>query len=118
MNGSRNILWSYRSKTRRQVRRYLVVRSLELAVHVQGRTILVKAGTEVGVIAMEIVQSTKVVCAQGFKFRDRVRDSDVDFGDVRVRKHLVDQDLEVRQFRTHMGGVTDNIAQSALDSGL
>ena len=105
MNGSRKILWSYRS-------------SLESAVHVQGGTILVKAGTEVGVMAVEIAQSTRVVCAQGFEFRDRVGDSDVDFGDVRVGKRLVDQDLEVWQFRTQMGGVTDDIAQSALDSRL
>ena len=104
MNGSRKVLWSYRS-------------GLELVVHVQGGKILVKAGTEVGVMAMEIAQSTRVVCAQGFEFRDRVRDSDVDFGDVRVGKRLINQNLEVRQFRTHMGGVTDNITQSTLDSG-
>ena len=77
MNGSRKVLWSYRS-------------GLELAVHVQGGTILVKAGTEVGVMAVEIAQSTRVVCAQGFEFRDRVWDSDVDFWDVRVGKCLVD----------------------------
>ena len=71
MNGSRKILWSYRS-------------GLESAVHVQGGTILVKAGTEVGVMVVEIAQSTRVVCAQGFEFWDRVRDSDVDFRDVRV----------------------------------
>ena len=78
MNGSRKILWSYRSRTRRQVRRYLVVRSLELAVHVQGGMILIKAGTEVGVMAVEIAQSTRVVCAQSFEFQDRVWDCDVD----------------------------------------
>ena len=69
-------------------------------------------------MAVEIAQSTRVICAQGFEFRDRIRDSDVDFRDIKVRKRLVDQDLEVRQFRTRMGGVTDNIAQSALDSVL
>ena len=69
-------------------------------------------------MAVEIARSARVICAQGFEFRDRIRDSDVDFGDIRVGKRLVDQDLEVRQFKTHMGDVTDNIAQSALDSGL
>ena len=69
-------------------------------------------------MAMEIAQSTRVICAQGFEFRDRIRDSDVDFRDIRFRKCLVDQGLEMRQFRTRMGGVTDNIAQSALDSAL
>ena len=83
MNGSRKILRSYRS-------------GLELVVHVQGGTILIKAGTEVGVMAVEIAQSIRVVCVQGFEFWDRVRDGDVDFRDVRVGKHLVDQDLEVR----------------------
>ena len=77
MNGSRKVLWSYRS-------------GLELAVHVQGGTILVKARTEVGVMAVEIAQGTRVVCAQVFEFRDRVGDSDVDFWDVRVRERLVD----------------------------
>ena len=80
--------------------------------------ILVKAGIEVGVMAMEIAQSTRVICAQVFEFRDRIQDSDVDFGDIIFRKCLVDQGLEVRQFRTRMGGVTDNIAQSTLDSTL
>ena len=69
-------------------------------------------------MAMEIAQSTRVICAQGFEFRDRIRDSDVDFRDIRVGKRLVDQELEVWQFKTRMGGMTDNIAQSALDSGL
>ena len=69
-------------------------------------------------MAVEIAQSTRVICAQGFQFRDRIWDSEVDFGEIRVGKCLVDQDLEVWQFRTHMGGVTNNIAQSALDSAL
>ena len=69
-------------------------------------------------MAVEIAQSTRVICAQGFEFRDRIRNSDVDFGDIRVGKRLVDQDLEVRQFKTRMGGMTNNIAQSALDSTL
>ena len=69
-------------------------------------------------MAMEIAQSTRVICVQGFEFRDRIQNSDVDFRDIRFRKCLVDQGLEVRKFRTRMGGVTDNIAQRTLDSAL
>ena len=69
MNGRRKVLWFEGC-------------SLESVVHVQGGTILVKAGTEVGVMAMEITQSKRVICTQGFEFWDRIRDSDVDFGDV------------------------------------
>ena len=51
--------------------------------------ILVKEGTEVGVMAMEIAQSTRMICAQGFEFQDRIRDSDVDFRDIRFEKRLI-----------------------------
>ena len=105
MNGGRNVLWSDRS-------------GLELAVHVQGGTILVKAGTEVGVMAVKIAQGTRVVCAQVFEFWERVGDSDIDFRDIRVGECLIDQKLEVWQFRTHVSGVTDDITQSALDGRL
>ena len=71
-----------------------------------------------GVMAMEIAQSARVICAQGFEFRDRIQDGDVDFGEIRFWKRLVDHRLKVWQFRTRMGGVTDNIAQSTLDSVL
>ena len=100
-----NVLWSDRS-------------GLELAVQVQGGTVLVKAGTEVGVMAVKIAQGTRVVCAQVFEFWEGVGDSDMDFWEIRVGECLVDQKLEVGQFRTHVSGMTDDITQSASNGGL
>ena len=100
-----NVLWFDRS-------------GLELAVHVQGGTILVKAGTEVGVMAVKIAQGTRVVCAQVFEFWEGVGDSDMDFWEIRVGECLVDQKLEVGKFRTHVSGMTDDITQSASNGGL
>ena len=43
---------------------------LELVECFQRGMILFKAGIEVSVVAMEIAQSTRVICAQGFEFQD------------------------------------------------
>ena len=69
-------------------------------------------------MAVKIAQGTRVVCAQVFEFWEGVRDSDIDFWDIRVGECLVDQKLEVWQFRTHVSGMTDDITQSALNGGL
>ena len=73
---------------------------------------VLEAGTKMGVMAMEITQSTGVICAQIIEFRDSIGYSDINLWDIRLWKHFVNHGLETRQFRTGMGGVTDNITQS------
>ena len=74
-----------------------------------------EAGTEVSIMAMEITQSTRVICAQRLEFRDLIGYSDIYLWDIRLVKRLIDHGLKVRQLLTSMGGVTDKITQSTLD---
>ena len=69
-------------------------------------------------MAMEITQSTGVVGVNGLGVLGRSRGRNRGFWDCGLRERDVNHGLEMRQFRTSMGGVTDNSTQSTLDGML
>ena len=69
-------------------------------------------------MAMEITQSTGVVGVNSLGVLDRGRRRNRGFLDCGLRERDINHGLEMKQFRTGMGGVTDNISQSTLDGML
>ena len=69
-------------------------------------------------MAMEITQSTGVVGVNSLGVLGRGRGRNKGFQDRGLREHDINHELEMRQFRIGMGGVTDNITQSTLDGML
>ena len=66
-------------------------------------------------MAMEITQSTGVVGVNSLGVLGRGHGRNRGFRDHGLRERDINHGLEMRQFRTGMGGVTDNITQSTLD---
>ena len=66
-------------------------------------------------MAMEVTQSTGVVGVNSLGVRGRSREKNRGFWDQGLRECDIKHGLEMKQFRTGMGGVTDNITQSTLD---
>ena len=71
-----------------------------------------------GVMAMEITQSTGVVDVNSLGVLGRSRKRNRGFRDCGLKERDINHGLEMKQFRTGMGGVTDNITQSTLDGML
>ena len=69
-------------------------------------------------MAMEITQSIGVVGVNILGVLGRSCGRNRGFRDRGLRERNVNHGLEMRQFRTGMGGVTDNITQSTLDGML
>ena len=76
---------------------------------------VLEAGKKVGVMAMEITQSTGVVGVNSLGVLGRGPGRNRGFWDRGLRERDSNHGLEMRQFRTGMGGVADNITQSTLD---
>ena len=76
---------------------------------------MLEAGTKVGIMAMEITQSTTVVGVNILGVLGYSRGRNIGFWDCRLREHDSNHGLEMRQFRIGMGGVADNITQGTLD---
>ena len=70
---------------------------------------------EVGVVAMEITQSTGVVGVNSLGVLGCGRGRNKGFWDCGLRECDINHGLEMRQFRTGMGGVTKNITQNTLN---
>ena len=68
-----------------------------------------------GVMAMEITQSIGVVGVNSLGVLDCDRGRNRGFRDHGLRERDINHGLEMKQFRTGMGGMTDNITQSTLD---
>ena len=66
-------------------------------------------------MAMEITQSTGLVGVNSLGVLGRGHGRNRGFWDCRLREHDINHGLEMRQFRTGIGGVTNNITQSTLD---
>ena len=69
-------------------------------------------------MAMDITQSIGVVGVNSLGVLGRGRGRNRDFWDCRLKGRNINHGLEMRQFRTGMGGVTDNIIQGTLDGML
>ena len=79
---------------------------------------ILKVGTKVGVMSMEITQSTRVVGVNSLGVLGRVHGRNRGFWDRGLRERDINHGLEMKQFRTGMGGVTNNITQSTMDGML
>ena len=66
-------------------------------------------------MAMEITQSTGVVGVNSIWVHGRGHGRNRGFRDRGLRERDINHGLEMKQFRTGMGGVTDNVTQSTLD---
>ena len=66
-------------------------------------------------MAMEITQSTGVVGVNSLGVLGHDRRRNKGFRDRGLRERDINHGLEMKQFRTGMGGMTDNITQSTLD---
>ena len=69
-------------------------------------------------MAMEITQSTRVVGVNSLGVLGHGRGRNRGVRDHGLRERGINHGLEVRQFRTGMCGMTDNITQSTLDGML
>ena len=69
-------------------------------------------------MAMEITQSTRVVVVNSLGVLGHGHGRNRGFRDHGLRERDINHGLEMRQFRTGMGGVTDKITQSTLDGML
>ena len=79
---------------------------------------VLEAGTKMGVMAMEITQSTGVVGVNSLGVLGRGRGRNRGLWDRGLRERDINHGLEMKQFKTGMGGMTDNITQSTLDGML
>ena len=77
-----------------------------------------ESGTTVSIMAMEITQSRGVVGVNSLWVLDHGRGRNRGFRDCGCREIDINHGLEMRQFRTGMDSVTDNITQSTLDGML
>ena len=71
-----------------------------------------------GVMAMEITQSTGVVGVNSLGVLDCGCGRNRGFWERGLRERDINHGLEMRQVRTGMGGVTENITQTTLDGML
>ena len=71
-----------------------------------------------GVMAMEITQSTGVVGVNSLWVLDCGRGRNRGFRDRGLRERDINHGLETKHSRTGMGGVANNITQSTLDGML
>ena len=69
-------------------------------------------------MVMEITKSTGVVGVNTLGVLGRSRGRNKGFRDRGLRERDINHGLEMRQFRTGMGGMTNNITQSTLDGML
>ena len=69
-------------------------------------------------MAMEVTKSTGVVGVNSLGVLGHGRKRNRGFRDRGLRERDINHGLEMKQFRTGMGGVTDNITQSTLDGML
>ena len=69
-------------------------------------------------MAMEITQSTGVVGVNSLGVLGRGHGRNRGYRDHGLRERVINHGLEMKQFRTGMGGVTDNITQNTLDGML
>ena len=69
-------------------------------------------------MAMEITQSTGVVGVNSLGVLGHSHRRNRGFRDHGLRERDINHGLEMKQFRTGMGGVNDNITQSTLDGML
>ena len=67
-----------------------------------------------GVMAMEITQSTGVVGVNSLWVLDFGRGRNRGFRDCGLRERDINHGLEMKKFRTGMGGVADNVTQRTL----
>ena len=67
---------------------------------------------------MEVTQSIGVVGVNILEVRGRGCERNRGFRDRGLRECDINHGIEMKQFRTGMGGVTDNITQSTLDGML
>ena len=70
------------------------------------------------VMAMEITQGTGVVGVNSLGVLGRGRERNRGLWDRGLRERDINHGLEMKQFMTGMGGVTDNFTQSTLDGML
>ena len=77
-----------------------------------------QVGTMVGIMAMEITQSTRLVGVNSLGVLGHGRGRNRGFRDRRLVERDINHGLEMRQFRTCMGGVTNNITQGRIDNTL
>lgn len=71
-----------------------------------------KAGTMVGIMAMEIIQSIGLVGVNSFRVLGCSQGKNRGFKDRRLRECNFNHGLDTGQFRTVMGGMADDITQS------
>ena len=76
---------------------------------------VLEVGKKVGVMAMEITKSTRVVGVNIILVLGRGRRRNRGFRDHGLREHDINHGLEMKQFRIGMGGMTENITKSTLD---
>ena len=69
-------------------------------------------------MAMEITQSTGVVGVNSIGVLGHGHGRNKGFWERGLKERDINHGLEMRQFRTGMGGMTDNITQSTLDGAL
>ena len=79
---------------------------------------VLEVGTKMGVMAMEITQSTRVFGVNSLWVLDCGRGRNRGFQELGLRERDINHGLEMRQVRTGMGGVTEIITQSTLDGML
>ena len=66
----------------------------------------------VGIMAMEITQSTRLVGVNSLRVLCYSQGRNIGFRDRRLRERNINHGLDTRQLRTSMGGMTDDITQS------
>ena len=71
-----------------------------------------KAGTMVGIMAMEITQSTRLVGVNIFRILGYIQGRNRGFRDRRLKERNFNHGLDIGQFGTVMGGMVDDITQS------
>ena len=71
-----------------------------------------KAGTVVGIMAMDITQSRRLVGVNSFRILSYSRGRNRGFRDRRLRECKFNHGLDAGQFRTVMGAMADEITQS------
>ena len=72
----------------------------------------------VRIMAIEVTQSTRLVSVNIFRVLGHGRGRNKGFQDHGLKERDINHGIEMRQFRTGMGGVTDNVTQRTLDGML
>lgn len=74
---------------------------------------LIETRIMLGIMAVVITQSTRVIRAQRFKFLSRVRWGNMENWHVRLGKCIVGYRLQARELKTVIGGMPNKFTQSA-----